>query len=256
MIRCDILTLFPEIVMPNFEHSMLKRARENRLLDLRVHQLREFASDKHHMTDDAPYGGGSGMVLKPEPIFTALDKIKSERKKIRIILPTPQGKRFDQKMAEDFSKEDRTLVFICGHYEGIDARVGRGIGLEEVSVGDYVLTGGELPAVLMIDAAARLVPGVLGGETSAQEESFSFSLLEHPHYTRPYEFRGMRVPDVLTSGNHSEIRYWRRKHALINTFNKRPDLLESASLTNGEREWIEKILLEKDEKDRVVNGMN
>lgn len=255
MIRCNILTLFPEMVLPNFEHSILKRARENHFLDLQVHQLRDFAFGKHRITDDAPYGGGGGMVLKPEPIFSALDEIKSDRKEIRIILPSPQGKRFDQSMAEDFSKEDRALVFICGHYEGIDARVSLGMELEEVSVGDYVLTGGEFPAVLMIDAAARLVPGVLGGATSAQEESFSFSLLEHPHYTRPYCFRGMCVPDILTSGNHAEIQNWRRQQALINTFNKRPDLLGAAVLTKSEREWLEKGFLDRDEKDRIVSGV-
>ncbi len=256
MMDCDILTLFPEMVLPNFEHSILKRARENRLLDVRIHQLRDFATDKHRITDDAPYGGGGGMVLKPEPIFAALDKIRSERKEIRIILPTPQGRRFDQKTAEDFSKERRALVFICGHYEGIDARVGHGLELEELSVGDFVLTGGELPAVLMIDAAARLVPGVLGGATSAQEESFSFSLLEYPHYTRPYEFRGMCVPDVLTTGNHAEIQSWRRQHALINTFNKRPDLLEAAALTKDEKKWVAERRLKREENGHLMSDMN
>ncbi len=240
MLRCDVVTLFPEMLNPVFGQSILKRAQENRLLDVRVHQLRDYAFDKHRVTDDSPYGGGCGMVLKPEPIFYSLDAIKLAREEIRIILPSPQGKRFDQRMAEDFANETKSLVFICGHYEGIDARVNRGLDLEEVSVGDYILTGGELPAATMIDAAARLVPGVLGGALSAEEESFSCSLLEYPHYTRPYEFRGMKVPEVLTSGNHAEIKNWRRRHALENTLKKRPDLLQEAVLTNVEKEWLEK----------------
>ncbi len=178
------------------------------------------------------------MLLKPEPIFATLEGVRNERGDVRVILPSPSGLRFDQKMAEDFSREERSLVFICGHYEGIDARVSEGILLEEVSIGDYILTGGEIPAVSMIDAAARLVPGVLGSAASALEESFSSSLLEYPHYTRPNEFRGMRVPEVLTSGNHAAIKRWRRKHSIINTYQRRPDLLLEASLTIEEREEI------------------
>lgn len=244
MMLCDIITLFPEMVRPAFEDSILMRARKNGHLDVQLHQLRDYASDKHRVTDDTPYGGGGGMVLKPEPIFLAIEAIRAARGAIRVILPTPQGRRFDQKMAEAFSRETRSLVFICGHYEGIDARVNHGLDLEEVSVGDYVLTGGELPAALMIDAAARLVPGILGGALSAKEDSFSDSLLEYPHYTRPYEFRGMKVPEVLTSGNHEEIKNWRRRHALENTLKKRPDLLEEAVLTPPEKEWLEKTQIE------------
>lgn len=239
MMRCDVLTLFPGMVVPVLQQSILKRAQEGRLLDVRVHQLRDFTTDKHHITDDAPYGGGPGMLLKPEPIFAALDKILGEREKVRIIMPSPQGKVFNQKMAEAFSKEERSLVFICGHYEGIDARVKQGIGLEEVSAGDYILTGGELAALVMIDASARLVPGVLGEPASIEEESFSSSLLEYPQYTRPPEFRGMKVPDVLVSGNHAAIRAWRKRQALLNTLEKRPDLLMEASLTEQEKQWID-----------------
>jgi len=232
--RCDILTLFPEMVAPVLQQSILKRAQERRLLDVQIHQLRDFATGKHRTTDDAPYGGGPGMVLKPEPIYAAVDKIMKERGAVRVIMPSPQGRRFNQKMAEAFSKEERSLVFICGHYEGIDARVKEGIPLEEISVGDYILTGGEIPALLMIDASARLIAGVLGDRQSIEEESFSSSLLEYPQYTRPAEFRGMHVPDILSSGNHGAIRAWRRQQALMNTLKHRPDLLAEASLSDAE----------------------
>ena len=241
MMRCDVIALFPEMLAGGLRQSILKRAQDRGLLEVRLHQLRDFSTGKHHMTDDVPYGGGGGMLLKPEPVFAAFEKIKKNRGDVRVILPTPQGKPFDQEMAEAFSREDRSLVFICGHYEGIDARVNEGIPLEEVSVGDYILTGGELPALLMIDAAARLVPGVLGGAASALEESFSSSLLEHPHYTRPYEFRGMRVPDVLVSGNHAAIKTWRRARALVNTCKKRPDLLPEAVLSEAEKAQVRQI---------------
>jgi tRNA (guanine37-N1)-methyltransferase len=218
---------------------MLKRAQERRLLEIGIHQLRDYTTDKHQTTDDVPYGGGPGMVLKPEPIFAVVEKIRRERGEIRIIMPSPQGKRFDQKMATAFSKEERSLVFICGHYEGIDARVKEGMPVEEVSIGDYILTGGELAALIMIDASARLIPGVLGEPASLEEESFSSSLLEYPQYTRPVEFRGLRVPDVLLSGNHKAIRTWRKQQALLNTLRKRPDLLADASLTEDEKEWVD-----------------
>ena len=254
MMRCDVLTLFPGMVAPVLQQSILKRAHESGLLDVRVHQLRDFATDKHHITDDAPYGGGPGMLLKPEPIFAALEKIVSERDRTRIIMPSPQGKTFNQKMAEEFSREERSLVFICGHYEGIDARVKEGIGLEEISVGDYILTGGELAALTMIDASARLVPGILGEATSIEEESFSSFLLEYPQYTRPSEFKGMKVPDVLVSGNHAAIRSWRKRQALLNTLRKRPDLLMEASLTEEEKEWIDRYghEMSKDQPDPVI----
>jgi tRNA (guanine37-N1)-methyltransferase len=237
--RCDVLTLFPGMITPVMQQSMLKRAHERHLLDVRVHQLRDFTTDKHHVTDDIPYGGGPGMLLKPEPIFAALENIKKERQKVRIIMTSPQGRPFNQKIAEAFSKEERSLVFICGHYEGIDARVKEGMELEEMSVGDYILTGGEVAALIMIDASARLVPGVLGESTSIEEESFSSSLLEYPQYTRPSEFRGMKVPDILVSGNHAAIKTWKKQQALLRTLQNRPDLLMEASLTEQEREWIE-----------------
>ncbi len=236
--KCDVITLFPEMVAPVLRQSILKRARERHLLDVRVVPLRDFATDKHHITDDMPYGGGPGMVLKPEPIFAALDRIKQERGGVRVIIPSPQGAIFNQGMAEVFSREERSLVFICGHYEGIDARVMQGIDHEEVSIGDYLLTGGEMAALIMIDASARLIPGVLGDSDSIEEESFASSLLEYPHYTRPREFRGMKVPDVLVSGNHRAIRDWRRGQSLLSTLYKRPDLLAHAILTNEDRQWL------------------
>ncbi len=238
--KCDILTLFPDMVLPVLGQSILKRAQGKGLLDVRVHPLRDFTPDGQ--ADDYPYGGGPGMVLKPEPIYAAVERMQEERGDVRIILPSPQGARFDQRVAESYAKESRSLLFICGHYEGVDARVKEGLPLEEVSVGDYVLTGGELAALVMIDAAVRLVPGVLGDPTSTSEESFSSSLLEYPHYTRPAEFRGMAVPEVLVSGHHGAIRQWRRKQAILTTASIRPDLLQGAAaesvLTDEERQWI------------------
>ncbi len=227
------------MVAPVLHESILKRAQERRLLDIGIHPLRDYAMDKHQTTDDVPYGGGPGMVLKPEPIFAVVEKIRRERGEIRIIMPSPQGRPFHQKMAAAFSKEERSLVFVCGHYEGIDARVKEGMSVEEISIGDYILTGGELAALMIIDASARLIPGVLGEPASLEEESFSSSLLEYPQYTRPAEFRGLRVPDILLSGNHKAIRTWRKQQALLNTLRKRPDLLADAPLTEDEREWVD-----------------
>lgn len=227
------------MVAPVLSESMLKRAQERHLLEIRIHQLRDYAVDKHRTTDDVPYGGGPGMVLKPDPIFAAVERIRRERGEIRIIMPSPQGDLFDQTMASAFSKEERSLVFICGHYEGIDARIKEAMPVEDVSIGDYILTGGELAAMVMIDASARLVPGVLGEPASLEEESFSSSLLEYPHYTRPVEFRGLKVPEILLSGNHKAIRTWRKQQALLNTLRKRPDLLANAPLTEDEKEWVD-----------------
>ncbi len=220
-----VLTLFPEAIASYFDYSILKRAKEKSLVSVRFCALRDFAAGKHRATDDVPYGGGPGMVLKPEPIYAALESICADVGAVRVIIPSPQGVVFRQEMAKQFSCESRTLVFICGRYEGIDARVGEGIPSEEVSIGDYILTGGELPALVMLDAAARLIPGVLGDEQSLEDESFSSGGLAYPQYTRPAEFRGMRVPDLLLSGNHGAIRRWRKEAALLNTAQKRPDLL-------------------------------
>jgi len=231
--NCVLLTLFPGMVSSYFDFSILKRAREKSLLEIEICSLREFGIGSHRTTDDVPYGGGPGMVLKPEPIFAALEAIRAQQKgtDIRVIMPSPQGRIFNQAMAHNFAKETKRLVFICGRYEGIDARVCEGVSLEEVSVGDYILTGGELPALLMVDAAARLISGVLGEPKSLEEESFSLGknadcgMFEYPHYTRPAQFQGMKVPEVLLSGNHQAIAQWRKEKAFLNTQQRRPDLL-------------------------------
>jgi len=235
-VKCDVLTLFPEMVAAVLGQSILKRAQAGGFLDVRVHALRDFT--RNGQADDFPYGGGPGMVLKPEPIFAAVEQIQKERGEVRLLLPSPQGVPFSQPLARDFSEETRSLLFICGHYEGIDARVQTGLQPEEVSVGDYILTGGELAALVMIDAATRLIPGVLGDPASIEEESFAASLLEYPHYTRPQIFREMAVPDVLVSGHHAEIRRWRRRQSILTTLTKRPGLLSDAALTDEERAWI------------------
>ena len=212
------------------DESIMKRAREKGLLDVRVINIRDFTFDKHHTADDYPYGGGAGMVLKADPILKAVDFIREEEKDLRILLMSPQGRRHTQAVASELSMEKRRIVFICGHYEGIDERVRTYLSPEEVSIGDYVLTGGELAALVIIDSAVRLIPDVLGDSSSVEEESFN-QLLDYPHYTRPAELRGMNVPPVLLSGNHEVVRLWRRKQALINTLNKRRDMLDSADLS-------------------------
>jgi tRNA (guanine37-N1)-methyltransferase len=245
MMKCDVVTLFPEMIRPVVAQSMLKRAQEKGLLDVRVYDLRDFTEDKHRTADDHPYGGGAGMVLKPEPIFRAVDAIRAGGEPLRLILTSPQGRPFTQPLAFEFSRETRRLVFICGRYEGVDERVREGLELEEVSIGDYVLTGGELPALVMMDAAVRWVPGVLGDPESAKEDSFAGTLLDYPHYTRPATFRGLNIPEVLISGNHEAIRNWRRKQALLNTIKKRPDLLEKLDCTEEDRRMLEELNQER-----------
>jgi tRNA (guanine37-N1)-methyltransferase len=224
--RIDIITLFPEICRAPLNVSMMKRAQENGGLDLRIHNLRDWTTDKHHVVDDAPFGGGQGMVMKPEPIFKAVEELKSkiEDRESKIILMSPAGRKFDQGMAAQFSKEQH-LIIICGHYEGVDHRVIEHLVDEEISIGDYVLTNGAIAAVVFVDAMVRLLPGVLGDEQSAADDSFSGGLLEGPQYTRPSEFRGWKVPDVLLSGNHGEIAKWRKEQARERTKKNRPDLL-------------------------------
>jgi tRNA (guanine37-N1)-methyltransferase len=238
--RCAILTLFPEMVKTVLATSILKRANEKGVLDARVVNIRDFTRDKHQSVDDSPYGGGAGMVLKPDPIFHAVNSLKEEAGSLRLILLSPQGLSFDQKRAEEFSREERRLIFICGRYEGIDERVRIGLAPEEFSIGDYVLTGGELAALVMIDASVRFIPGVLGDETSVIEESFQ-GILDYPHYTRPSDFLGMPVPEVLLSGDHERIRIWRRKEALRSTLKKRPDLLLKAELSREDQKLLEEI---------------
>ena len=222
MLRCDVITLFPAMVTPVLDSSMLKRAREKGLLEVNVHNLRDYTMDKHKVADDVPYGGGAGMVMKAEPILRAVEEIRRPYEQrgegLRILFPSPQGRPFTQAYAHELAEESRRLVILCGHYEGIDERVRLSLRPEEISVGDYVLTGGELPALILIDAASRLVPGVLGDPSSIIEESFAEGLLEYPHYTRPAEVRGVTVPEVLLSGHHEAIRRWRRKEALRATY--------------------------------------
>lgn len=220
--RIDIITLFPEICSAPLNQSMMKRAQENGALELRVHNLRDWTSDKHHVVDDAPFGGGQGMVMKPEPIFAAVESLRQPNS--HIILMTPQGRRFDQEQARKLSRQQH-LVLVCGHYEGVDHRVAAHLVDEEISIGDYVLTNGAIAAVVVVDAVTRLLPGVLGHEQSAVEDSFGAGLLEAPQYTRPADFRGWKVPEVLLSGNHAEIAKWRKAQAKLRTRENRPDLL-------------------------------
>ena len=239
--RFDIFTLFPEMFSGPFSESILKRAQERNLLSIALHNIRDATTDKHHVVDDYPYGGGAGMVMKPEPIFTAVEAVYQGGP---IILLTPQGRLFTQQIARDLAREAR-LTLICGHYEGVDERVREHLVTDELSIGDYVLTGGELPAMIIVDAVSRLLPGVLGGEESTQEESHSAGLLEYPHYTRPPEFRGWRIPDVLLSGHHAEIARWRRKESMRRTKLRRPDLFAKADLSS---KLDVKLLKELDEE--------
>lgn len=252
--QCDLLTLFPEMVKSAVSYSIVGRAQAKGLVTIRVHNIREFSEDRHRVADDTSYGGGAGMVLKAEPIFRAIDALGQERRRLRIIVPSPQGVTFTQRLARDLSHESRRLVWICGHYEGIDERVKSRLEPEEVSIGDYVLTGGELSALVMIDAAARLVAGVVGDPASVEQDSFSVPLLDFPHYTRPHTVRGYPVPDVLLSGNHAAVRRWRRKEALRNTYCKRPDLLREASLTREDLELLSDISQEVNKEHRCVRG--
>lgn len=248
MLRVEVLTLFPEMIVQAVGHSMLKRAQEKGLLTVQVHNLRDYTLDRHKVADDVPYGGGAGMVMKAEPIFRAVDalreRVRTDGDEIRLLFPSPQGRPFTQDRARALAEERRRIVILCGHYEGVDERVREALQPEEVSVGDYVLTGGELAALVLIDAATRLVPGVLGDPESVVEESFSDSLLEYPHYTRPAEVRGMSVPEVLLSGHHEAIRLWRRKQALRRTYVWRPDLIRDRSLSSEDQRLLNEIISE------------
>jgi tRNA (guanine37-N1)-methyltransferase len=230
MIRFDILSVFPEMFASTFECSLLKKAQEKNLIEIRIHDIRHYTEDKHRMTDDAPYGGGGGMVMKVEPIDRALQAVAPDRDQALVVLLTPQGEPFRQKSAEELVTY-KQIVLICGHYEGLDERVRAHLVDLEISIGDFVLTGGELPAMIIVDAVARLVPGVLGNADSAVTDSFATGLLEYPHYTRPAEYKNWKVPDVLISGHHREIEQWRRRESLRRTMTRRPDLLEQAALS-------------------------
>lgn len=234
--KFDVLTLFPEMFEP-LKQSIIKRAAEKKLIDINLVNIRDFSEDKHNKVDDTPYGGGAGMLMKPDVVDRAYNSVKSENAKV--IYLTPQGKMLNQKIVKDLSKREH-LILLCGHYEGIDQRVLDKIVDEEISIGDYVLTGGELPAMVLIDSVSRYVEGVLSDE-STEEESFSNGLLEYPQYTRPEIFDNVKVPDVLISGHHENIRKWRRERSLENTFKKRPEMLENIELTKNEKDYIEKL---------------
>ena len=249
MMKIDILSLFPEMFDGFLKTSIIKRAIDSQVVDVHIHNFREFADNKHKKVDDYPYGGGAGMVMQPEPIYLAYEDITQNiEKKPRVVYVTPQGAVFNQSMAEEFAKEE-DLIFLCGHYEGVDERILEEIVTDYVSIGDYVLTGGELPAMVMIDAVSRLVPGVLNNEESAEFESFHDNLLEHPQYTRPVEFHGKRVPDVLLSGHHGNVDKWRREQSLKRTLERRPDLLEQADLSKDDEKYLKK--LKKDLHDQA-----
>jgi tRNA (guanine37-N1)-methyltransferase len=259
--KVDILTIFPDFFRGPLDHGILRRARESGLVKVEVHDLRAFAHDRHRTVDDRPFGGGEGMVLKPEPIFECMEALgiapRNERAKQSVILLSAQGKRFDQSVAGELSTLER-IVLICGRYEGVDERVGEHLADRELSIGDYVISGGELGAAVVMDAVIRLIPGAVGNEASTRQESFSTQpeshtenmpsstcasggLLDYPHYTRPAEFRGMTVPEVLVSGDHEEIRRWRRRTALQKTLRNRPDLLEQAALSDEDKKLLAQI---------------
>lgn len=240
--KIHVLSLFPEMFEGVFGSSILKKAQEKGAVELAVSDIRSYSENKHKQVDDYPYGGGAGMVLKPEPMFQAVEAI-TEGRKPRVILMCPQGERFTQKKAEELALEE-DLVFLCGHYEGYDERIREHLITDEISIGDFVLTGGELAAMTVIDAVVRLIPGVLGQADSHIQDSFSTGLLEHPHYTRPAEFRGMKVPDVLMSGNHAKIEEWRMKESLKRTYLRRPDLLETYELSKAQQKMLEEIKAE------------
>lgn len=237
--KIDVLSLFPDMFSGVFNQSILKKAQERGHVSFRITNFRDFADNKHRKVDDEPYGGGEGMVLMPQPIFSAVASLRGERpdEKPHVVLLSPQGERHSQEKAKQLAKKSH-LLFICGHYEGFDERIRLELADDELSIGDYVLTGGELPAMVIIDSVVRLLPGVLGNEQSSENDSFADGLLEHPHYTRPAHFRGLNVPDVLLSGNHGKIDEWRHFQSLKRTFERRPDLLENRSLSAKEREWL------------------
>ncbi|WP_136035645.1 tRNA (guanosine(37)-N1)-methyltransferase TrmD [Bacillus salacetis] len=238
--KIDVLSLFPSMFNGVFGESILKKAQEKGAVQYSVVNFRDFSDNKHGQVDDYPYGGGAGMVLKPQPIFDAVESLSTaeeQNKKPRVILLCPQGERYSQTKAEELAEEDH-LIFVCGHYEGYDERVREHVVTDEISIGDFVLTGGELGAMVIIDSVVRLLPGVLGNEDSPVLDSFSSGFLEHPHYTRPADFRGMKVPDELISGNHKLIEEWRERESLRRTFERRPDLLEDKELNERQQKWL------------------
>lgn len=248
--KFDIFTLLPEVFPPYLNSSILAKAAQNQLIQVNVHDIRSFTTDKHHVTDDTPYGGGGGMVMKPEPVFTAVESVLGSPPICPIVLLTPQGKVLTQEIAYQLVQYEH-IGLICGRYEGIDERIREHLVTEEISIGDYVLTGGELPAMILVDVLSRLIPGVLGDPEGAADDSHASGLLEYPHYTRPPEYRGWRVPDVLISGHHAEINRWRRQQALLRTYHRRPDMLQKADLSAADKKFISS-LVEDDTKEQDV----
>ena len=235
--RFDVFTLFPEMFPPYLNESILKRAQEAGLIEVGLHNIRDYTLDKHHTTDDEPYGGGGGMVMKPEPIFAAVEQVLGAPPSCPLVLLTPQGRPLTQTVVGELVKHTH-LGLLCGRYEGVDERVRQHLVSDEISVGDFVLTGGELPALMVIDAVTRLIPGALGDPTGAEDDSHASGLLEYPHYTRPPEFRGWEVPQILRSGDHARVDLWRRQQALRRTATRRPDILAKADLSEEERRWL------------------
>lgn len=254
-LRVDVITLLPQVFDAYWSESILGRAQAAGLLQCRAHQVRDYTHDKHHITDDYPYGGGVGMVMKPEPIFEAVEAVREGGPRELVVVMAPTGERFTQQIAEELAEYEH-LVFICGRYEAIDERVHAHLAQREISIGDYVLTGGELPALTVIDAVARLIPGVLGGEGAAESESFVTGLLEYPHYTRPPVFREWAIPEVLLSGHHEAIRLWRREQSLRRTLERRPDLLETAPLTKEDLRLLDRIQAERRQKEKLTADLS
>jgi tRNA (guanine37-N1)-methyltransferase len=247
--RIDVFTLFPEVFQPYLQASILQRAVQRGLAEVRLHNIRDWTTDRHHVTDDEPYGGGGGMVMKPEPVFAAVEGVLVASPACPVILLTPQGRLFKQSVAFELSQLPH-LALVCGRYEGVDERVREHLVTDEISIGDYVLTGGELPALVAIDAILRLLPGALGDPEGAADDSHASGLLEYPHYTRPAEFRGWSVPDVLISGDHARVARWRRQQSLLRTRQRRPDLLETAPLTEEDRKFLEGLEAEGLEQEK------
>ncbi len=249
----EVFSLFPEVFEPYFQSSILQRAIQSNLIAVNLHNIRDWTTDRHHVTDDEPYGGGGGMVMKPEPIFAAVEGVLGSPPSCPVILLTPQGRTFTQAVAYEIAnlstaseKIPRRIGIICGRYEGVDERVRQHLATDEISIGDYVLTGGELAAMVLVDAVARLIPGALGDPCGALDDSHASGLLEYPHYTRPPSFRGWAVPEILTSGDHAKIARWRRQQALLRTYQRRPDILEKTSLTPEDKQFLAQITTQKE----------
>ncbi len=248
--RFDVFTLFPEVMEDYLQAGVLGKAQESSRIEVHLHYLRDYTTDRHRTTDDEPYGGGGGMVMKPEPIFAAVESILGDsRSEVPVILLTPQGRVFDQTIARELAGSER-IALICGRYEGVDERIREHLATDEISIGDYVLSGGELPAMVLIDSVSRLMPGVLGDSEATEKDSHTNGLLEHPHYTRPPVFRGWEVPEVLRSGDHARIARWRIEQSLRRTFRRRPELLDHTRLTDEEREILEELMQAEEEDSK------